>query len=150
MTAQDVNFDRSQLGVGYPGGTFVVDKDDLLRYCKATGESDPLCNDEEAAKAAGHPALLAPPTYCANFVRSLGRPDIKLNFGRIGFHAGESIDIHAPIYAGDTLTATTGLKDVYTKTGRSGTMVFVVWETSFSNQDGQKVADVQESHVRRE
>lgn len=150
MTTQQVDFDRSLLGVDYPAGTFQVEKDALLRFCKAVGETDPVYTDEEAARQAGHRALVAPPTFCANFVRGLGRPDIKLNFGRTGFHAGEAIDTLAPVYAGDTLTATTRLKDVYTKTGRSGTMVFVVWETSFTNQHGQRVADVQESHVRRE
>jgi acyl dehydratase len=52
--------------------------------------------------------------------------------------------------AGDRLTASSHLKDVYTKTGRSGTMVHVVWETTFSNQDGVVVADVQRSQVVRE
>jgi peptidyl-tRNA hydrolase len=42
------------------------------------------------------------------------------------------------------------LKDVYAKTGRSGTMVFMVWETTFRNQKGDVVADVQESYAARE
>jgi hypothetical protein len=29
-------------------------------------------------------------------------------------------------------------------------MVFVVWETTFSNQNGEVVAEVQESFARRE
>ena len=32
--------------------------------------------------------------------------------------------------------ASSHLKEVYPKTGRSGTMVFTVWETTFTNQDG--------------
>ena len=54
------------------------------------------------------------------------------------------------IVAGDSLTASSHLKEVYPKTGRSGTMVFVVWETTFRNQKGQVVADVQESFAARE
>ena len=54
------------------------------------------------------------------------------------------------MYAGDQLTASSHLKDVYAKTGRSGTMVFVVWETTFRNQHGDVVAEVQESFARRE
>ena len=56
----------------------------------------------------------------------------------------------APILAGDSLTSATCLRDVYPKTGRSGTMVFLVWETTFTNQRGDKVAEVRESHVAKE
>ena len=77
-------------------------------------------------------------------------PDIKLQFGRRQFHGGQRVEPRATIVAGDILTASSHLKDVYTKTGRSGTMVHVVWETTFRNQDGTVVADVQRSQVVRE
>ena len=150
MTTQELDFDRSHLGVDYDAGTYPVDKDEALRYCQAIGETAPIYTDEDVARTAGHPGLLVHPTFCAIFVRSFGRPDIKLNFGRTSFHAGEAIESLAPIHVGDTLTARTRLKDVYAKTGRSGTMAFVVWETSFTNQHGQQVVAVQESMVRRE
>ncbi len=150
MTTQNLEFDRSLLGVDHPAGTFPVEQKAILNYCRSIGETNSIHTDEAAARAAGHPALVAPPTFCSIFVRALGRPDIRLNFGRTGFHAGEALETLAPIYAGDTLTAKTRLKEVYAKTGRSGTMVFVVWETSFTNQHSQVVAAVQESHVRRE
>ena len=77
-------------------------------------------------------------------------PDINLKFGSTRFHAGQRIQSKAPIFAGDRVTASSHLKEVYPKTGRSGTMVFIVWETTFRNQDGQVVADVQESYAARE
>ena len=73
-----------------------------------------------------------------------------LGDGDVGFFAGQAIESHAPIRPGDTLNATTKLKEVYAKTGRTGTMVFVVWETTFSNQNGTVVAEVEESFARRE
>ena len=65
-------------------------------------------------------------------------------------HAGQRIQSRAPIFAGDQVTASSHLKEVYPKTGRSGTMVFIVWETTFRNQHGDVVADVQESYAARE
>ena len=79
----------------------------------------------------------------------LGREEGDGIGGGGGMHAGEVIENLVPVYAGDVLTAKTALKDVYAKTGRTGTMVFVVWKTSFTNQRGEKVADVQESFMRR-
>lgn len=150
MTTQELEFDRTQLGVEHDAGTFPVKADAIIKCCRVLGESNPIYIDEKAAKAAGHPALVAPPAFCGIFVRGSGRPDIKLKAaGGGGFHAGEVIENHVPVYAGDVLTAKISLKDVYAKTGRTGTMVFVVWATSFTNQRGQKVADVQESFMRR-
>ena len=150
MTTQELDFDRSLLGADFDAGTYAVEKDAILVYCKAIGETGPVYTDEDAARAAGHPSLVAPATFCAMLVRSSGRPDIKLNFGNRGFHAGEAIESLETVHAGDTLTAKTRLKEVYAKTGRSGTMAFVVWETSFTNQHGQQVVAVQESYVRRD
>ena len=149
MVKQEIEFDRSLLGVEHPVETITVEKEKILAFCRAVGEMNPIYTDEAAAKAAGHPALLAPPTFSALFVRGTGRPDIKLKFGRTGFRAGEAIEVLGDVHAGDVLEVRSSLKDVYTKTGRSGTMCFVVWETSFTNQGGERVIAVQESMVRR-
>ena len=55
----------------------------------------------------------------------------------------------APVKAGDVLTCTARVKDVYQKTGRSGTMAFLVVENTFVNQHGEAVAIVGWSSVRR-
>ncbi len=70
-------------------------------------------------------------------------------FGDTGFFAGQAIECLAPVRPGDTLLATTKLRDVYAKTGRSGKMVFVAWETTFTNQRSEAVALVRDTHVRR-
>jgi hypothetical protein len=44
----------------------------------------------------------------------------------------------------------TRITDVYEKTGRTGKMVFIVRETTYENQKGEKVAVVEQSQVRRE
>ena len=150
MTTHQLDFDSSILGIHYPAGTFHVERGTILRYCQTIGETNPIHTDEAQARASGYRDLVAPPTFCSLFLRGVARPDIKLKFGRTGFHAGEAIESLAPVLAGDTLTATVRLKEVYAKTGRSGTMVFVVWETSFDNQHSQRVVAIQDSYVRRE
>ena len=77
-------------------------------------------------------------------------PDIQFEFGESRCTAGQRGQAKEAMVAGDSLTASSHLKEVYPKTGRSGTMVFVVWETTFRNQNGQVVADVQESFAARE
>ena len=146
----DLDYDRSLYGVEHQAGPFAVTKDMVQAFSKSIGETGPIYNDEAAANAAGYSGVVAPPTMCSLFVRRVELPDIKLKFGRSRFHTGQRVQPKGNIVAGDSLTASSHLKEVYPKTGRSGTMVFIVWETTFRNQNGQVVADVQESFAARE
>ena len=146
----ELEYDRSLYGKEHIAGPFEVTRETIQALSKSIGESSPLCYDEEAARAAGYAGVVAPPTLCTLFVRRVELPNINLKFGRMRFHAGQRVQPRAPIIAGDSLTASSHLKDVYAKTGRSGTMVFIVWETTLLNQNGEVVADVQESFAARE
>jgi len=146
----ELEYDRSLLGKEHQAGPFEVTEELVRSFCSAIGETNPLYTDKDAARKAGYQSVLAPPTLCPIFIRGESIPDIKLKFGKLRFHAGQMVKPLAPILAGDTLMASSHLKEVYPKTGRSGTMVFIVWETTFTNQRGDKVAEVQESYATRE
>jgi acyl dehydratase len=148
-TDDDIKYDRSLLGVETHIGTFSVTSRMIRDFAETTGETSPLYLDEAAAAESVYGGMIAPPTLCNIFINGMTRPDIKLEFGDIGFFAGQAIENLAPIRPGDTLEARTKLKEVYAKTGRSGKMVFAVWESSFTNQKDETVALVQESFVRR-
>lgn len=148
--AMELEYDRSLYGVEHQAGPFEITNEIIDRANSSIGESGPAFSSEDGAKEAGYRGRIAPPTLCCILVRQVALPDVKVQFGKTQMHAGQRVEPKAPVYAGDQLTASSHLKDVYTKTGRSGTMVFVVWETTFSNQDGQVVAEVQESFARRE
>lgn len=148
--AEELSYDRSLLGMEHHIGTFPITTEMLLAFATATGETHPLYSDPAYAAASEYGALLAPPTFSNLFVEGFRRPDIQLAFGEVSLFANQSIEPLAPIKAGDTVEARTKLKDVYAKTGRSGPMVFVVWETRFINQHGITVLLVQDSFVRRQ
>ena len=146
----DLKYDRSLHEKEHRAGPFPITADLLAALNASLGEPAPAFNSDAGAQEQGFRRMLAPPTLCSLFVREVQLPDIGLDFGRTQMHAGQRIQPIAPIYAGDTITAASRLKDVYAKTGRSGTMVFVVWETTFRNQHDEIVAEVQESFARRQ
>ena len=148
--AMELEYDRSLHGVEHKAGPFEITNEIIDQANKSIGETGPAFRSDEEAKEAGYRGRIAPPTLCCLLVRQVSLPDVKVKFGRTQMHAGQRVEPKAPVYAGDQLSASSHLKDVYAKTGRSGTMVFVVWETTFSNQDGLVVAEVQESFARRE
>ena len=140
MTTDDIKFDRSLLGVETSIGTIEVTREMITEYARATGETAPQYTGDDA---------VASPALCTMFTQGLTLPDIKLEFGSMGLFAGEAVDNLSPVKAGDVLEGRTKLKDVYAKTGRSGKMVFTVWETSFARPGGEIVALVRESYVQR-
>jgi hypothetical protein len=86
-----------------------VEKGFLKFFARATGETDPVYFDEDAARAAGHPGLPAPPTYLFSLALSVPakRGDIfDLIYGmgldrRCILHGEQNFTYHRAIYAGD-------------------------------------------------
>lgn len=132
-------YDESVIGIEEEVGTITVEAETVSRYCELMGETNPLYTEQG----------FVPPSYLQR-MRFRGGPDPKVKFGNTGFHAGSRMELLKPVKVGQTLTGWAQAKEVYAKTGRSGTMVFTVWETTFTNQDGLVVADVQESYASRE
>ena len=148
-TDEEIKYDRSFLDVEHPVGTFDVTTEMIVNFARTTGETDPMFIDEERAEASENGGLIAPPTFCNLFTSGRSLPDIKLEFGDTAFFAAQAIEYLGDVRPGDTLEARTKLKEVYAKTGRSGKMVFEVWETRFTNQKGEKVFLLRESFVHK-
>src|SRR5690606_17949842 len=87
------------------------------RYAVAVDDLNPLYFSLDAAKAAGHPALLAPPNYITTLrdeqeagpfesdlltdgTRPDGRPDVP---GLVVMGGGQDVNFHAPVYCGDVI-----------------------------------------------
>lgn len=150
MTSEnEIIYDRSLLGVEHYAGRFHVTVEMINKFSNAVGESNPLYTVETLSEDSQYGGIIAPPTFCNIFTSGIKRPDTKVQFGDVAYFAGQAVDCLSPIRPGDDLTVSTKLKDVYEKTGRSGKMVFEVWETSFKNQQGEIVNLVRESTVRR-
>jgi acyl dehydratase len=123
------------------------------RFALAADDLNPLYFDEEAARAAGYRATLVPPIFLAWSLAPVrpvselrqdglyrgGGPRVTLNVKRVMF-GGEEWEFTGPVYAGDTITAQTWLKDLEEKEGGSGPFVLQTTETTYTNQDGQVVA----------
>ena len=56
---------------------------------------------------------------------------------------------HLPIRAGSKLTAVTTIADIFDKTGRSGTMVFIVQRMEFKDENGALVSTVDWKMIKK-
>jgi acyl dehydratase len=143
--------DRSFIGRAIRPHTADVEAGRLRLFAKATGETRPEYVDEEAARAAGHPGLPAPPTFAVCLYLEV--PDPFAWFREMGIdvanvlHAAQSFKYFAPIHAGDRLTFASRIGNVFQK--RDGALTFIVKDTDVTNQRGVRVVELRSTLVVR-
>jgi acyl dehydratase len=124
---------RDMIGRVLSTGTATVAAEHVAAFARALGDPNP-------AYAAG----IAPPTYPIAFMTQAmaGGMDTFLELG-LDFmtlvHGEQEFEYARPIRAGETLTLTGRIADIYEKTGSSGTLDFVVLETEARDDDGALV-----------
>lgn len=129
----------------------VVDRRLIQRYAVAIDDRNPLYVDPEAARAAGHADVIAPPNMLAAVVdwgRGAWQDDLNADgTGHGGWLSdatrgirvmggGEEMVLHHPLVAGMQLSETQVLSDVVLKQGRSGSLMLIISDVQFSAGDG--------------
>ena len=135
--------DRSLINKRYPPISFDVEKQRLRFFAKATGQTDPIYFDEQAARENGHPSILAPPTFLTVVGHEQEKPykyitDLGIDFGKI-LHAGQTYKYYKPVYAGDIITMESQIIDLYEK--KNGALQFIEFQSTYANQDNIMVAE---------
>ena len=143
--------DKKNIGYKFLPVTVPVEEGRLKFLAKALGETRDIYTNPDAAKAAGLPGLLAPPTFpfmletdafdLVSFMSLLGERLEKL------LHGEENFRYFAPIYAGEKITVCKKITNIIDK--KEGKLQFVISENTFTNQDGESVAETTTNYVFR-
>ena len=145
----------SHVGIVSESRVVDVEAGFLTFFAKATGETNPIYFDDAAARAAGHRAILMPPTYLFSLHMShpAMRGDLFNKESGIGvdqsriLHGEQGFIYHRPIYAGDRITIRTTTEDIYAKKG--GALEFIVQRTRFENDEGELCAEARQVTIVR-
>jgi acyl dehydratase len=114
--------DESYVGRSLPtAGPFQVGREKIREFATAIGDDSPVFHDVEAARAAGHPDLVAPPTFSVSFTMPLLEaflrdPAFGWDYTRM-VHGDQRITFHRPIHAGDELFTTVNVDDLRSRAG---------------------------------
>lgn len=144
-TRPELSVVREQwVGVEFDWTTFEMSAESMVAWAKACGETDPRFVDPSHSDFQAHPGFT---THCMSgrvFPKEF--PQIG---GGFGIDGGKRVEVHAPIRPGETLTATTTIADIFEKTGRSGTMIFIVQRMEFRNDADQLVSTVDWKMIKK-
>jgi acyl dehydratase len=137
------------VGKSWPPTTYAVGREKIREFAHATGETDPLCLDLDAARAAGFDDLVAPPMFAVVYgmpalAPAMFDPEVGIDFARL-VHGGQQFSWGERVAAGAEITTTATLTDVSERGGNG----FYVFETRSVNDRGAAVCTGVWSNVVR-
>jgi len=114
--------DQSFVGRSYPPTEpYEVGREKIREFAVAVGDTNPVYTDPEAAKALGHPDVIAPPTFVfAITFKAAGDvvadPRLGLDYSRV-VHGDQKFAYVRPVRAGDRLTVTSTIETIKSMAG---------------------------------
>ena len=132
--------DAGLVGRSYPpSAVYEVGREKIAEFAAALSDPDPVYRDAEAAQAAGHPDVIAPPTFAIVVSMGAGNvviedPDVDIDYSRV-VHGEQSFTHHRPIRAGDRLVATASIAAVRSVAGND----MLTTRVHLATEDGEPV-----------
>jgi acyl dehydratase len=122
-----------------PTPPYDVGRSQIAAFADAIGADDPTHRDPSAAQAAGHPDVIAPPTFpivvaFQAMTDFMADPDVGIDLRNV-VHSEQRFEIDRPVRAGDVLTATIGVESVRQAAGTS----LIATRSTVRTVDGERV-----------
>lgn len=114
--------DASFVGRVYPPTEpYLVGREKIREFAEAIGDPAPACRDAAAARALGHPDVVAPPTFAIVLTLAAGHqvimdPDLGIDYSRV-VHGEQRFVHERPIHAGDELQVVVTVQDIRSAAG---------------------------------
>jgi acyl dehydratase len=128
------------IGRKLPVHDYAVGREKIREYARAVGETEPLCLDLAAARAAGYDDLVAPPMFAvvyagAAFGDAMLDPALGIDFEML-VHGGQEFEWGELVIAGDEIATEVRLDEVNERLG----MQFYVFGSTSTNQRSEVVS----------
>jgi acyl dehydratase len=128
------------IGKTYPPETYAVGREKIREFARATGETEPLHLDLAAARAAGHPDLVAPPMFAVVYqwpavLPAIADPELAIDFAHL-LHGAQAFTWGPLVRAGDEITTTASVVSISQRAG----LWFYVLGAESVNGSGETVA----------
>jgi acyl dehydratase len=136
-----VPLDPAYVGHSYPRSeVYEVGRAKIAEFAEAIGDDHPMYREVAAARAAGHPDVVAPPTFPTILFGRYAMEDIVndeklgVDYGRL-VHGDMKFTYARPVFAGDRLTVTTHIAEIDTRMGND----FLTLRAEIETEDGERV-----------
>jgi hypothetical protein len=135
-----VHFDHNLIGKSSPPQTFEVTLEAVKHFMEAT--EDPALQSKE-------PLQYAPPTFPTTF--RIRVPDLELDPTTMQLLHGEQQYTYArQLRIGEQVTCVTQIIDIRERNGQSGTMTFIISETTGTDSQQQPIYTARSTAIVRQ
>ncbi|HVA61156.1 MAG TPA: MaoC family dehydratase N-terminal domain-containing protein [Mycobacteriales bacterium] len=131
-------------------GFYEVGREKIREFADAVGDQNPAYRDPEAAKALGHPDVIAPPTFLTvlgfrfPFAGPIADPNFGLDYARV-VHGEQRYVHHRPARPGDRLVFVSTVEDIRD----AGANEIVTLKMEISTEEGERVCTATSTIVSR-
>lgn len=150
-----------------------VEQGAIRRFYQAVMDDDPTYWDPTSSGAKRYGGVVAPPLFPLHAFRrppgtpdplsrvvgdpnfdgvtrdfGLGLPPVPVPLPRL-LNGGNEVEVYRLARPGERIRARSRYVDIYQKEGKSGTLVFIMVETVYANQDGATLLKSLQSHILR-
>ncbi len=147
-----IQVNREVIGKEYPPYTVTVERGKIKEFARAIGDANPFYLDDAVGRASEWGDVIAPPTFATTFrdeaIAAQALRDLGIDISRV-LHGEQEFEIHRQMRPGETYLCRTRVVDVYEKSGRTGSMAFVVRETVATDDANEIVVTMRHITVVR-
>lgn len=132
-----------------PTDPYEISRVKIKEFADAIGDPNPLYRDAAAARAAGYPDVICPPTF-AIVISVLGSrevvsdPELGLNYAMV-VHGEQRFDHVRPLRAGDVVTSQSTVENIR----GIGKLSMITTRTEITTVDGELVCTTHNTLVER-
>ena len=145
-----MSLDSSFVGRSWPAtAPYLVGREKIREFAAAIGATDAEYHDPEAARAAGYPDVVAPPTFPVVVTMAASRqivadPALGLDYSRV-VHGDQRFAYTRPVVAGDSLVCVNSVDEIVSRGGHD----FLTTRTEVTTEAGEPVVTVWAKLVQR-
>lgn len=145
-----MSVDQSYVGRVYPPtAPYEVGREKIREFADAIGDPNPVYRDPEAARALGHPDVIAPPTFGIVLTLRAGHqvimdPDFGIDYSRV-VHGEQRFEHVRPIRPGDVLRVVVTVDGVRAAAGND----IVTTRADVTTTEGERVLTAYSTIVAR-
>ncbi|MBO0772520.1 MAG: MaoC family dehydratase N-terminal domain-containing protein [Actinobacteria bacterium] len=145
-----MGIDPSYAGRTFPASEpYEVSRVKIAEFADAIGDPNPVYRDPDAARAAGYPDVIAPPTFpivvaMAASGAVVADPGLGINYAMV-VHGEERFEYSRPLHAGDVVTAQATISGIRAV----GAMTMLTTSTEIRTVDGEHVCTASSTLVER-
>jgi acyl dehydratase len=132
-----------------PSEPYEVSRVKIAEFAQAIGDPSPLCRDRDAARAAGYPDVIAPPTFAivitmASSGHAIADDELGLDYSMV-VHGEQRFEHARPLHAGDVVVAQTTITEITPRR----TMTMLTTRTDITTTGGEHVCTALSTLVER-